>query len=153
SVSWEEAEAGQRWTDKLAAFLGLARRPVNTGEPRRTSLEKFLGDPAAREIPGIVVGTWEEVGMGSSSAKSPVEALVAARAQLPPLRAIFLGDITAEESEISWIEQCDVSPLLHAYPALEEFCVRGGQGLSFGALRHEHLRSLVVQTGGLSRNV
>jgi hypothetical protein len=60
-----------------------------------------------------------------------------------------LGDIISEECEISWIHQSDVSPLFGAYPALEHFCVRGAEGLSLGSPRHAHLKSLVIQSGGL----
>jgi Leucine Rich repeat len=49
--------------------------------------------------------------------------------------------------------QSDVSPLLTAYPQLEYLQVRGNQGLSLGALQHDRLKSLVVETGGLSVNV
>jgi hypothetical protein len=52
-----------------------------------------------------------------------------------------------------WIQQCDVSPLFAAYPRLEHFCVRGADGLSFGALRHDRLKSLIIQSGGLGANV
>jgi hypothetical protein len=82
-----------------------------------------------------------------------VEALVAAREKLPKLTALFLGDITYEECEISWIQQSDVSPLFGAYPALEHFRVRGGNGLALGAIRHDRLKSLVVESGGLDAGV
>ncbi len=49
------------------------------------------------------------------------------------LRAVFIGDLEMEEAEISWIEQSDVTPVLEAYPLLEEFGVRGGAGLRFPA--------------------
>ena len=83
-----------------------------------------------------------------------VEALVAARETLPSLRALFLGDITSEENEISWIKQSDVTPLLDAYPAPGALPGPGrGRAWSFGSLRHEHLRSLVVESGGLAGEV
>jgi len=82
-----------------------------------------------------------------------VEALVAARDRLPNLRAIFLGDVISEECEISWIRQSDVSPLFAAYPQLEHFCVRGAEGLSLGSLKHDRLKSLTIQSGGLGANV
>jgi hypothetical protein len=65
------------------------------------------------------------------------------------VRSLFLGDIIAEEAEISWIQQTDISPLFDAFPALEYLTVRGGNGLRLGSLRHDRLISLVVQSGGL----
>jgi hypothetical protein len=131
SLSWDESEAGEAWTDRFAVFLD---------------------DPNVDRIPGIVVGAWAFGGREDTSERV-VEALVAARGRLPSLRAIFLGDIISEESEISWINQSDVSPLFDAFPLLEHVCVRGGNGLALGTLRHDRLKSLVVQSGGLDARV
>ncbi len=134
SLSYEEEEGGMRWTDKFAGFMD---------------------DPAVESIPGIVVGQWgtEAYGRGDISSAPVVEALVAARDRLPNLTAIFLGDITQEENEISWIRQSDVSPLFGAYPALEYLTLRGTDGLSLGTVAHDRLQSLVVQSGGLNTDV
>jgi hypothetical protein len=132
SVGWDEKEEGKRWTDKLGALLA---------------------DPASRELTGIVVGPWGEISTGDDTAEVVVEAVVGARDRLPNLKSIFLGDVTYEESEISWIEQTDISPLLAAYPYLEHLCVRGGNNLSLGPLRHDRLQTLIVQTGGLPRGI
>lgn len=126
-LGWEEAD-DKEWTDLFAAFLDS----VDT-----------------EQVTGLVIGDWGHSGEGNDS-QPVVETLVAARERLPNLTALFLGDMTSEESEISWIIQSDVSPLFTAYPDLEYFGVRGGQSLSFGGLRHEKLKSLVVETGGLS---
>src|SRR4051812_43476346 len=83
------------------------------------------------------------------SHREVIEPLIAARGRLPNLRSLFLGDITSEECEISWINQGDVTPLLAAYPLLEEFRVRGVEQLSFAGLRHANLRSLAIESGGL----
>ena len=130
-VDYDEAGQGIHWTDKF---------------------DRFLAAPNSREATGIVVGTWDTLFEGESSAQV-VEAIAAAYERLPNLRAIFLGDIISEENEISWITQSDVSPLFEAYPQLEHFCVRGGQDLSLGTLHHDRLKTLVVQTGGLSSAV
>ena len=131
AIDYDEGEEGVKWVDRFA---------------------ELMDDPKAAEIEGIVVGPWEEVTTGTES--SPiVEALVAARAKLPKLRAIFFGDVIGEESEISWINQSDVSPILEAYPRLEHFAVRGGQGLSLGSPHHAALRTLIVQAGGLPADV
>src|SRR5205085_1462516 len=104
------------------------------------------------EVTGLIVGLWN-TDIGSQDAASIIEAVVAARDRLPQITALFFGDIIMEECEISWIEQGDVSPLFQAYPALEHFGVRGGNGLSLGSPRHDHLKSLMVQAGGLNASV
>jgi hypothetical protein len=114
--------------------------------------EQFVGSPGAGDVRAFVVGNWGDTATGTDSSEV-VEALVAARDRLPRLTAIFLGDIAMEESVISWIQITDVSPILSAYPALEQFRVRGGNGLSLGSLKHRALKSLVVESGGLDGSV
>jgi hypothetical protein len=128
------------------------RHEYDSEEPFDDQLSAFLNDPAAEQVPAVVIGMWGEE-MYELKSTHLIDALVAARDRLPNLRGIFLGDIIAEENEISWIQQTDVSPLLKAYPRLEYFQVRGGQGLSLGKLDHAHLKSLVVEAGGLPASV
>ncbi|MFE9973156.1 STM4015 family protein [Streptomyces hirsutus] len=82
-----------------------------------------------------------------------VEKLVGLSSRLTGLEALFLGDLEFEESEISWITQSDVAPLLQAYPRLRELGVRGSEDLAFPAVRHEGLRTLRFETGGLPASV
>jgi hypothetical protein len=106
--------------------------------------------PQAVETQALVVGSWGFVDAGSAPV---VEALVAYRDQLPELRALFIGDIIAEENEISWIVQSDLSAIWPSYPKLEQIGVRGGNGLTLGRIRSTALKSLIIQAGGLPRRV
>jgi hypothetical protein len=121
-------------------------------DPLSVLLARFLEDPDASRVPGLIIGAWQADDSGASSGPI-VEALVAAREALPNLRALFLGDITSEENEISWVQQSDVTALFDAYPNLEHFRVRGGMGLVIGKLRQENLRSLVIESGGLDGEI
>ncbi|QBJ96231.1 leucine-rich repeat domain-containing protein [Rhodococcus sp. ABRD24] len=106
-------------------------------------------DPST--VQAIVVGSWADpYDEGSGPV---VEALVAAAGEFPALRSLFLGDMTAEDCEISWIVQSDITALLTAFPRLEHLGVRGGNQLMLNPVRHENLRSLVIETGGLSADV
>ncbi|MFG2404448.1 STM4015 family protein [Streptomyces brevispora] len=102
-------------------------------------------DPAG--VRALIIGQWGESYEENSS--YPIGLVTAAADRLTSLEAVFVGDLTMEESEISWIEQSDVTALLTAYPALVEFGVRGGSELVFPPTRHERLRSLTIETGGL----
>ncbi len=115
-------------------------------------LARFLADPLSQHVSALVVGSWGGAFEGNGS-MPVVEALAAACERLPKLTALFLGDIISEECEISWINLSDLSPLWVAYPQLEYFRVRGGEGLSLGAMRLAHLKSLVVESGGLAADV
>ena len=109
----------------------------------------FLAEPQVSEVTNLVIGLWDWEGFEVDS-RPIVEALVAAHDQLPHLQALFLGDIVGEECEISWIQQTDISPLFLAYPQLRYLGVRGGEGLRLGIPTHEHLQTLVIESGGLS---
>jgi hypothetical protein len=83
------------------------------------------------------------------SAEEVIEALVGGRDRMPNLRSLFVGDIIYEECEISWIQYGDVSPLLPAFPKLEEFRIRGATDLTFGKINHPNLKSFAIESGGL----
>ncbi|MFF1421444.1 STM4015 family protein [Streptomyces sp. NPDC058220] len=134
SVAWrvsvDSYEAEEQWEEAFARFTDA----VDTTEVR-----------------ALIVGSWSDA--YESGPGEVISALVAASGRLPALRALFLGDITFDECEISWINQGLVTPLLDAFPALREFGVRGGQDLRFPAVRHDRLRSLTIETGGLDAEV
>ncbi len=132
ALEYDEAEAGVTWEARLNEFLSL---------------------PGSSSVTSIVVGVWGDTSGPLGDSSSVVNTLSQASAKLPALRALFIGDIISEEFEISWIEQSDMSPLFLAYPELEHFRVRGGNGLRFGPLNHSRLRSLIVESGGLDVSV
>ncbi len=115
-------------------------------------LTQVLQSARADQLTGLVIGAWfgEESDADSSAI---VETLVAAADRLPSLRALFFGDVTFEENEISWIQQTDVSGLWDAFPRLEIVSIRGSNGLSLGKLRHNHLKQLTIESGGLPKEI
>jgi len=137
---------------KSAILIGLGSECYEPEEPLSTLFEKFLNAKGLDQVSALVIGTWEEMHDAGGS-EEIVQTLVNAKTKLPNLKALFLGDITYEECEISWIVQTNLAPLLAAYPKLEHLRVRGGNGLSLGPLKHAGLRSLTVETGGLSGQV
>ncbi|MFI6757705.1 STM4015 family protein [Micromonospora sp. NPDC050417] len=112
-------------------------------------VEQFLHEVGPDAVQALIIGQWgsayEEV--------APVELLVGLAPRLTGLRALFLGEMTSEECEISWIKQTDVTPLLAAYPELETLRVRGSDGLAFTPTRHPALRELAFESGGLPATV
>ncbi|THA64603.1 leucine-rich repeat domain-containing protein [Streptomyces sp. A0642] len=130
-VSIEPYEDEDRtWEQEFAAFLDEV-------------------DPAG--VRALIIGQWGESYEEKSS--YPIGLVIAAAERLTSLEAVFVGDLTAEEAEISWIEQSDVTALLTAFPALVELGVRGGSELVFPATKHERLRSLTIEAGGLPAEV
>ena len=116
------------------------------------NLGKFLASTAASTTTALVIGAWH----GDDSELTPeevIKTLVNGKDRLPSLAAIFVGDITSEENEISWIKQCDLSPLLQAFPKLQLLRSRGGDGLQLTVPQHKNLRALAMETGGLDVDV
>ncbi|RYX86480.1 hypothetical protein EON83_02070 [bacterium] len=126
SLDWDDYESGQKMIDLFAQFL----------EEGDTS-----------DLAGLIIGPWDFE--SSENSAGIVETIVAARERLPALRALFIGDITSEENEISWIQQSDLSPLLNAFPDLEVLGARGGTDLFLGSPQHANLKSLIAESGGL----
>ncbi len=109
----------------------------------------FLATPWVDRVRALVVGEW-----GSSyETDAPIDRLVQAADRLTGLTALFLGEMISEENEISWIQQGDVAPLLTAYPKLEILRVRGADGLGLSTVRHESLRELAFESGGLPATI
>jgi hypothetical protein len=110
------------------------------------SFTALVEAPWAGQIRALIIGEWGE----SYESDAPIARLVASADRLTGLTALFLGEMTAEENEVSWIQQGDVAPLLTAYPRLEVLRVRGSDGLALSRVRHETLRELAFESGGLS---
>ncbi|MBG0817623.1 STM4015 family protein [Planomonospora sp. ID82291] len=112
---------------------------------------RFLTAVDTTRVKAVIVGGWAEAYDDDSSAV--VGLLTENAARFPELRSLFLGAMASEECEISWIRQSDVTPLLEAFPKLERLEVRGGSGLELRPVRHEALRVLRFETGGLPAGV
>jgi hypothetical protein len=141
--------------DELSDPARIAYRIAVEYEPESPWADvfaSFVESPGIEKVGALVIGAWDEVSTGTPP-DAPIEGLVGARDRLTGLRALYFGDISMEESEISWIHQGDLSPILSAYPKLEELRVRGGNQLSFGKLAHKALKTLVVETGGMDRSI
>ncbi|MFE0424756.1 STM4015 family protein [Streptomyces sp. NPDC058953] len=134
SVAWriavESYESEVAWEAEFARFLTVV-------------------DPSL--VRALIVGAWSDA--YENGPEPAVEALVGAAGRFPTLRSLFVGDISSDECEISWINQGSLSPLLKAFPGLEEFGARGGQELRIEPVRHERLRTLLIETGGLDVQV
>ncbi|MCW6005108.1 STM4015 family protein [Micromonospora sp. CPCC 205371] len=151
----------------LTTFAGLPVVAVEEGQGTadpaavawRVDMEDFEADPEefaasfAQVLErcgpagptALIIGEW-----GSAYEDAfPVELLVDNAARLGALRALFIGEMTSEQCEISWIQHGDITPVLTAFPALEHLWVRGAEGLELTPVRHESLRELVLQSGGL----
>ncbi|MCZ4119082.1 STM4015 family protein [Streptomyces sp. H39-S7] len=115
----------------------------------------FLDTVDTEHVTALVIGAWWE--SDYSSLGPVVELITADAARLPGLRALFLADVEGESCEISWLMMADVTPVLKAFPLLEELGVRGGNtredALVLAPVRHTALRVLRFESGGLPGGV
>jgi hypothetical protein len=107
-------------------------------------LESLLTDPGAPRLEALVLGEWVQPYEGKI-----LDTLVEIAPRLPGLKALFVGDMASESCEISWIVQGDYAPILTTFLSLETLRIRGGTGLEISPCRHEKLKSLTIETGGL----
>jgi hypothetical protein len=110
------------------------------------ALEALLARTGPAGPTALIIGEWGE----AYETAFPVDVLTGAADRLPGLRALFIGEMSFEQCEISWIQQTNLTPVLDAFPALEILRVRGAEGLVFKKrIHHAGLRELVIQSGGL----
>ncbi|MCX5415503.1 STM4015 family protein [Streptomyces sp. NBC_00059] len=120
--------------------------------------QRFLTSVDPGRVRALLIGPWWEEDYVNFS--PVVEAIVSDAHRFPALRALFLADVESEECEISWLEMCDITPVLEALPLLEELTVRGcgswspeEEQLRLRPVRHQALRSLRFESGGLPGHV
>jgi Leucine Rich repeat len=122
----------------------------DTEENTLALLEHFLTDQNAIKVTSLIIGVWS---YECESNQPLVELLTSNADKLPNLSALFLGDIIEEEAQISWIVQSNLAAMLQAYPQLEYLQVKGNDGLSFGEMKLDRLKTLIIETGGLGLSV
>lgn len=135
--------------DEAAWRLWLDPAYSESEETFEEYFKRFLDtvDPAG--IQELIVGAWADVQETSSA--EVVKLLAEAAARLTALRGLAIGDISPDEAE--WIRQSDLTPLLAAFPRLEVLEIRGSEGLELRPVRHDALRVLRIEAGGLPGQV
>jgi hypothetical protein len=144
-----EYPEGERPADPATVAWRLEDPEYDGGDVFAERLAALIAEPWAGQVQALVVGSW-----GSTyDTPAPIEALADAAHQLTGLRALFVGEMTFDECEISWIRHTDITPLLEAYPRLEVLTVRGADGMDLKPVRHEALRELTFESGGLPAGI
>lgn len=122
--------------------------------------EGFLQAVDTTRVRSLVLGYWGKSILSEEPANLPAELLCAHADRFPALRSLFVGHITSDQHEISWIPRGDVTQVLLAFPELEELTYRFGQRSRrdepsdvLRPIRHARLRRLTLQTGGLPAHV
>ncbi|MDR1889028.1 MAG: STM4015 family protein [Zoogloeaceae bacterium] len=113
-------------------------------------LKKILDDPKLPDIKQLTIGCWS---FESGDCQTLIDGLVANREKIAQVEELFWGDIESEETELSWIEQGNMSALIDALPRLSRLIIKGTNNLKLGVKTLPNLRSLEIISGGLPRSV
>ena len=130
--------------DPSAVALRLSTEFEET-EGFQSKWSALLATDWVTRVPALVFGEWGD----AYETPVPVEALIERADRFPALRALFLGELIGEESEITWIQQSDVTPVLRAFPGLEVLRVRGSDGVDLQPGSYPGLKELAFEAGGL----
>ncbi len=132
--------------------LEIGYEEYEDGKTLLPLIEELVADEErCQALTELVIGDW-----GGAYEDTPQEflpALIAAAPKFPNLRHLFIGDMSFEQCEVSWIRQTNLGPLLSAYPQIESFYIKGSVDLELEPLEHENLQELVIICGGLPSSV
>jgi hypothetical protein len=110
----------------------------------------FLETVDTTAIKALVIGHWAVEDHEYGEPPALAELLVPNAGRFPALEALFIGDMSSEEAEVSWIVQSDPGPIVAAFPNLRVLGIRGTTGLTVEPMRHDRLSELTFQGGGLA---
>ncbi|WP_106401942.1 STM4015 family protein [Actinocorallia populi] len=119
--------------------------------PFQELFSRFLESVDTASVTALIIGNWGAT--HEVSADRPLRLLTDEAERFPALKALFFGEWLQQETEISWIEQGDVTPLFTAFPGLETVVIRGGSGMALSPLTSSVLSELRLETGGLPGSV
>ena len=114
--------------------------------------EQILNDPDLPQLKSIIIGMWHEE-VFDEPAMPIFEMIVKNKEKFQHIESFFVGDMEAEECEISWIQQCNYEDFLNALPNLKSLKIKGSTGLVLGKINHQNLESLEIMCGGLPLSV
>lgn len=132
--------------DTSTAVYRLALEYDDT-KPMADLIDEFFVQVDKSQLDALIIGAWGEP--HDVAVDDILEKLIAHASELPNLRGLFIGDMTYEECEISWIIQGNYTPLLNAFPQLETLRIRGSTDLVIEPFTHLAMRSFTIECGGL----
>ncbi|MBD1920739.1 HEAT repeat domain-containing protein [Microcoleus sp. FACHB-831] len=134
----------QDWTiEEFNPEVGITN-PVGTAYVVNTEqLKLLLQEPQVSNVEALVCPMWDE----DEEFNTFVKFISNACERLTNLKALFIGDGYESVYRNSRFALGNITSILKLYPQLEVLQVRGSWGLRARPLRHEHLKTLVVETG------
>ena len=123
-------------------------------------LAAYLSDPIASKSIGLIItahSSYEWEGNDrmldydeEREAEVYWEPLRLASQHLPNLQVLFIGEVTSNETEVSWTDHGDLTTIIESFPNLKHLWIRGGE-YHFQPLKSDKLETVVLQSTGLSK--
>lgn len=113
-------------------------------------LEELMTSPTGRFLTSLNIGMANTMDDGENDYTDIIKRLLKLDGT-SRLRRLYIGDVTQEECEVSWIEIGDVSKLWPKLSKLQSLTLRGGSGVKLGSIALPELRELTIITGGLDK--
>lgn len=137
-------------TSKISPFIGVTE--IEGNKTFKEYFEGFLAIQDTTSMDSLVIGFWANDYdlSGTSDQIKMISTLIENKEKMPALKALFIGSIEQEESEISWIEITDFSTFINNDFSLEYFRARGDGNFFSDDLKSTHLKKLALETGGMS---
>ena len=142
----ESNEETARNSKVEAKKYGLSYDDFDSGKDQDFLLNKMLNDKKLPDIKQLTIGCWD---FESGDCKTLVDGMIANKEKFAHVEELFWGDIDMEESEISWIEQTDLSALIDIFPKLQKLIIKGTNNLKIGVKNRPELKSLEIVSGGM----
>ena len=117
--------------------------------------DTFLKTQDTTPLDSLVIGNWSpDFDLSETSQLTEaMQTIIDNKDKYPALKALFVGNIEQEQSEISWIEVVDYAPYLNKdFQNIEYFRARGEGSFLQTAIQSVQLKKLAFETGGLSNN-
>lgn len=116
-------------------------------------IPKLIADvfasPATKFLSGLRLGLPSDMDDGECEYGPVIKQL--AKQDLSKLTTLYIGDVSREEMEVSWVNVGDLSKLYPKLTGLKHLTIRGSSGLKLGTIDLPELRDLTIITGGLSK--
>ena len=142
---WEKRRSDTDTDDRITSRL----RDLGTIGKQ---LAEYVADPNANKSLGLIISACAETAESSPSDNPHIEALCLASERLQQLEILFIGEMTVDEMEISWMSHGDLSAVIKAYPNLKHLWIRGAE-FSLEPISSPILETLVLESGGLKMDV
>ncbi len=121
------------------------------GKGPGTMIRDILEDPEFPELEELVIGSWGSA--FEEDCQPIVDGIVEHADRFRHIKKLFVGDMSYEECEVSWIMQGNYSALWKAMPQLKELTIKGTTDLELGEISHENLEALTIICGGLPADI